>query len=91
VAAFLDALLGPSAADKVIEELRASGEQPDVLAALEARDFERALSLLLDQVAQADGDERERIRQLMVAVFAELGQDHPLTVRFRRQLASALY
>jgi hypothetical protein len=91
VSAFLDALLGPSAADQVAEELRASGEQPEVLAALEARDFERALSLLLDQIASAGGDERERIRELMVSVFRELGQDHPLTVRFRRQLATALY
>ena len=91
VSAFLDALLGPSHAEQLIAELSASGEQPDVLAALEARDHERALSLLLDQVGSAGGDERERIRELMVAVFGELGQEHPLTVRFRRQLATALY
>jgi putative thioredoxin len=91
VSTFLDGLLGPSAAEQLVEELRASGEQPDVLAALEADDHERALSLLLDQVASAEGDERERIRELMVALFGELGSDHPLTVRFRRQLATALY
>ncbi len=66
-------------------------KHPDVLAALEAGDHERALSLLLDQVGSADGDERERIRELMVAVFGELGSEHPLTVRFRRRLATALY
>ncbi len=91
VSVFLDALLGPSAADQVVEELRASGEHPEVLAALESRDHERALSLLLDQVGSADGDERERIRGLMVAIFGELGSEHPLTVRFRRRLATALY
>lgn len=91
VSAFLDSLLGPSAAERVTEGLRGSGEQPEVLAALEARDYERALSLLLEQARAATGDERERIRELMVALFEELGQEDPLTVRFRRQLATALY
>ncbi len=91
VSAFLDSLLGPSSVERLLEELRASGEQPEVLQALQAGDHERALSLLLDQVASAEGDERERIRELMVAIFEELGPEHPLTVRFRRQLATALY
>jgi putative thioredoxin len=91
ISAFLDSLLGPTPADRLIEELRASGEHPEVLAALEAGDHERALTLLLEQVAGAHGDERERIRELMVGLFQELGTDHPLTVRFRRQLATALY
>ena len=92
VGRFLDALLGPSAGERLKEELRASGEQPEVLAALEAGDHERALSLLLEQVrAATNGDDRDRIRQLMVALFEELGVDDPVSVRFRRQLAAALY
>ena len=91
VASFLDGLTGPSAAERLAEELRASGEQPEVLAALEAADHERALSLLLEQVRSAGAEERNRIRELMVAIFDELGHEHPLTQRFRRQLATALY
>ena len=90
VAAFLDALLGPSPADLVLDELRASGEQPEVLEALEAGDHERAFELLLAQ-ARENPEGRDRIRELMVALFGALGQEHPLTTRFRRQLAAALY
>jgi thioredoxin-like negative regulator of GroEL len=39
----------------------------------------------------ADGDLRDRLRQVMVGVFTDLGQDHPLAARYRRELASALY
>ena len=34
---------------------------------------------------------RERIRQVMIGVFAELGQDDPLASEYRRRLAAALY
>ena len=91
VSTFLDSLLGPMEGERLVEELRASGEQPEVLAALEAEDYERALALLLEQARAEGGEERERIRELMVALFAELGQEHPLSERFRRQLATALY
>ncbi len=90
VADFLDALFGPTAGERLLEELRDSGEQPDVLAALEAGDHERALELLLDQAREAEGEARDRIRELMVAVFEELGQEHELSTRYRRQLATAL-
>ena len=92
VGAFLDALLGPSAGERLVDELREAGDQPEALAALEAGDHERALALLLEQARTAeDSDERDRVRHLMVAVFDELGHEHPLTMRFRRQLATALY
>ena len=90
VAAFLDALFGPSRAERLVEELRESGEQPQVLAALEAGDHERALSLLLEQ-ARAGGEGRDRVRQLMVAIFESLGQDDPIATKYRRQLATTLY
>ena len=91
VATFLDELTGPSAGEQLLEELRASGELPEVVAALEAGDHERALELLLGEVTGADPERRERLRGLMVALFAELGPEHPVTVRYRRRLASALY
>lgn len=91
VSSFLDELLGPSEGERLIEELRASDEQPEVLAALEADDYEAALSILLEQARGSNGDTRDRIRELMVALFGELGHDHPLTTRFRRQLATTLY
>jgi putative thioredoxin len=89
VASFLDGLLGPSQLERVLEELRAAGDAPDVLAALEAGDHERALDLLLAQVE--DPERRDRARELMVAIFGELGQDDPLATRYRRRLATVLY
>lgn len=88
---FLDALFGPTAGERLLAELRESGEQPEVLAALEAGDHERALALLLEQAKAADTDGRDRVRELMVALFEELGQEHELSARYRRQLASTLY
>jgi putative thioredoxin len=91
VAAFLDKLLGPTAGERLLDELRERGGQEAVVAALEAGDHERALALLLDQVRAVDGDGRDEIRRFMVSLFEELGQEHPLSVSFRRQLATALY
>jgi putative thioredoxin len=91
VADFLDALSGPTAGERLLEELRESGEQPEVLAALETGDHERALELLLEQVKSSNGEARDRVRELMVALFDELGQDHELSSRYRRQLATTLY
>jgi thioredoxin-like negative regulator of GroEL len=62
-----------------------------VLTALEQGDHERALDLLLEQAKSLNGDARDRVRELMVALFAELGQEHELSTRYRRQLASTLY
>ena len=89
VASFLDALLGPSQLERVIEELRSTGEAPGVLEALEAGEHERALDLLLEQVG--DPERRDRARELMVAIFGELGQDDPVATAYRRRLATALY
>jgi putative thioredoxin len=81
VDAFLDDLAKPPVADTV--------DDPELAAALAAADYERAFELLL---ARLGGDgERERTRQLMVELFGELGHEHPLTVRYRRRLATALY
>ena len=91
ISSFLDELLAPPRIDGEVEELRASGKLPDVLAALEADDPERALELILDAVPQADTEERDRLRELAVSIFDDLGHDDPRTAAYRRRLATALY
>jgi putative thioredoxin len=91
VASFVDRLLAPPALDGMLEELRASGDWPDLLAALDAGDEERALELVLAAIADASPAQREELRVLAVAVFDALGQDHPVTTAYRRRLATALY
>ncbi len=91
VAAFVDELLAPPRIEGVLDELRANGELPDVVAALEAGDNERALQLLVDEIAEAPSEERVRRRDLAVAIFDHLGQDDPVSIAYRRRLSTALY
>lgn len=88
---FLDELLAPPRADALVEELRASGELPEVVAALDADDVEGALRWIVDAVPGAPLEDRERLRDLAVALFERLGPDEPLTTAYRRRLAAALY
>jgi thioredoxin len=85
IGAFLDELTGPSAAEALLD-----GE-PAAADAVRTGDYERAFDLLLEELQGASPERREQIRALMVALFAELGQDHPLSLRYRRALATALY
>ena len=69
-------------------------DNPDVaagVAAWERDDREGALTHLLDAIRPSQGDLRDTIRAAMVGIFRELGDQHPLTVRFRRRLSQALY
>jgi thioredoxin len=91
VSTFLDQLLAPRQLDGALEDLRASGEWPDLLAAVEQGDHERALELILDAVVDTAREDRDRLRELAVAIFEELGPDDPRTVSYRRRLATALY
>ena len=91
VASFLDALLAPPRLEGLVEELRANGELPAVVAALEAGDYQGALELLVAAVAHAEPGERDRVREVAVAIFEQLGQDDPVAVAYRRRLATALY
>ena len=91
VAEFLDELTGPTAAERLVAELKESGELPKVVEALEQDEHERALELLLEEISAADGERRERLLALTVALFGDLGHEHPLTMRYRRQLAATLY
>jgi putative thioredoxin len=91
VDAFLDELAGPPTAERLVGELAESGEFPEILGPLAEGDYERALEWLLGEVPGADLERRERIRELMVALFGELGPEHPATAHYRRRLATALY
>ena len=91
VANFLDDLTAPTEADRLLAELRERGERPEVLAALDADDYETAFELLLAELDGADASTREEVRSLMVALFSQLGPEHPLAAQYRRRLASALY
>jgi putative thioredoxin len=50
-----------------------------------------ALAELLAAVRAGPGEEREHARELMLDVFRLLGDDHPLTARYRRDLTLALF
>lgn len=91
VSAFLDELLAPPRADGLVEALRANGAHPEIVAALDAEDVEGALALIVDTVPASPQDERERLRDLAVALFERLGQDSPTASAYRRRLATALY
>jgi putative thioredoxin len=82
VEAFLDELTKPPVAETI--------EDGEIAAALDAGDYEHAFETLLRRV-EAAPDTREETRQLMVRLFGELGHEHPLTIRYRRRLATALY
>ncbi len=91
VASFLDELIAPPKVAGVVDELRESGELPDVRTALEDGEPERALDLLLGEIPDAAPERRERLREVALAVFHDLGHDDPVTVAYRRRLATALY
>ena len=59
--------------------------------AWDAGDHERALESLQEAIAETDDPERrDLVRRVMVAIFTELGADHPLAREHRRRLAAAL-
>jgi putative thioredoxin len=88
---FLDELLAPPRADMLVEELRASGELPEVVAALDRDDVEGALAWIVAAVSPAPPTQRERLREVAVALFERLGPEHELASTYRRRLAAALY
>jgi putative thioredoxin len=91
VAQFLDELTGPTATERAVAELKESGDLPEVVAALEQDDYERAFELLLEEVARTDGERRRQLVALAVSLFGDLGEDDPLTGLYRRRLAATIY
>ena len=88
---FLDELLAPPRADALLEELRSGGELPAVVTALDAGDLEGALQLIVAAVPGAAAAERERLREIAVALFERSAPDDPIVSTYRRRLAAALY
>ena len=81
---FLEGLTKPSLADTV--------DDPEIAAALKADDYERALETLLNRVETVKtAEERNASRELMVQIFQELGQEHPLASTYRKKLAAAIF
>jgi putative thioredoxin len=81
VDAFLDELTKPPVAEELDDE--------EVGAALAAGDYDSAFRILLGRAA--DPERREEARRVMVALFGELGQDHPLSTQYRKQLATLMF
>jgi putative thioredoxin len=71
----------------VVESL----DDEEIAAALRDDDYERAFDILLSRLENADPTTRDEVRRLMVDLFGELGHEHPVTVRYRKRLATALY
>ena len=67
-------------------------EVEQAFSAWDEGDHASALEQLQQAFAAAtDSEERDLVRQAMVAIFVELGADHELAREHRRRLASALY
>ena len=75
--------------------LSENGTAPDELqaafAAWDGGNPEQALEGLQEAIAaEQDPDRKDQLRRVMVAIFTELGADHPLAREHRRRLAAAL-
>lgn len=68
-----------------------SGPLADAERAAADGGFQEALDVFLAAVRHGREEERDRARERMLKVFAVLGEDHPLTVEYRRKLATALF
>ncbi len=80
--AFIDELTRPPLAESLDDD-------DEVAEALRSGDYEAAFETLLTRAA--DPLRREQARELMVGLFAELGQAHPLSTSYRKRLAALLY
>jgi putative thioredoxin len=68
-----------------------AGTLSRAFAALDAGELEDALESLQAVVSETeDPERRDLLRRVMVAIFTELGADHPLAREHRRRLAAAL-
>jgi putative thioredoxin len=89
-------VLEPASGDFVADGLAAraravlEGEQDlePAFHAWDRRDHATALELLEGALAPADGERRDLIRRMMVAIFTELGPDDPIAREHRRRLAA---
>jgi putative thioredoxin len=90
------AVLEPLHGDFLAEGLRARAQLGDGLAdafdAWDEGDHSTSLERLQEAFAsETDSDRRNLVRQVMVAIFTELGAEDPLAREHRRRLSAALY
>jgi putative thioredoxin len=86
----LEGANGDFVADGLAARARLSGEE-DLAPAFEAWDAgDPAGALERLQDALPDTERQDLIRQVMVAIFTELGADHPLAREHRRRLSASL-
>jgi putative thioredoxin len=71
--------------------LQREGRHQDVFAAWDEGNHAQALELLQQALSEADSDERDLIRRMMVSIFEELGPQSDLAREHRRRLASLLH
>jgi putative thioredoxin len=86
----LENVTGDFVADGLAARARLAGD-PELDAAFDAwdrGDFAGALEGL--QAALGDPERRDLVRRVMVAIFTELGAEHPLAREYRRRLSAAL-
>jgi putative thioredoxin len=92
--ALLENVTGSFAAEGLAARIRleAAGDVDvaPAFSALDAGDHERAVDLLVAQIAGAEAH-TDDLRRAVVAILDELGVDHPVAREGRRRLAAALY
>ena len=91
VASFLDELVPRHASLPSSRSSERAASSPTSSTRSRPNEPERALDLVLDAIADASPERREWLRELALAVFHDLGQEDPVTVAYRRRLATALY
>jgi putative thioredoxin len=86
----LDAVPGDFVAEGLAARARLA-DDPELQPAFEAWDAgDPGTTLERLQDALADPERRDLVRRVMVAIFTELGPDHPLAREHRRRLSAAL-
>jgi putative thioredoxin len=91
VAAFLDALTQPTEGEQLLAGLRESGDEPDLIGAIDRGEHAAALERILDEIAISPAERRELLRRIALAVFDELGPEDAVTLAYRRRLATVLF
>jgi putative thioredoxin len=85
----LEGTPGDFVADGLVARARLDGEElAPAFEAWDTGEYEDALEGLL--AALPDPERQDLVRRVMVAIFTELGPEHPLAREYRRQLSSAL-
>jgi putative thioredoxin len=86
----LEGVPGDFIAEGLAARARLSGDA-DLAPAFEAWDAgDHATALELLQGTLADPERRDLVRRVMVAIFTDLGPEHPLSREHRRRLSAAL-